>query len=332
MPPARRARARLRDHPAIGCLRADICDREAMAEALADVRARRGRASRGREPCRPVDHRPGCFRQTNVVGTYVLLEAARAYWAALPAERRRRLPLPPCLDRRGLRLAGRRKGCSPRSRPTIRARPIPRARPPSDHLARAWHRTYGLPVDRHQLLQQLRAVPISREADPADDPQRAGGRAAAGLRRRARTCATGSTSRTMRAGCWPCSSGGRVGETYNIGGAQRAAQHRRRATRSAPRWTSSLPAAPPAARALITFVTDRPGHDARYAIDATKLEGELGWAPRRELRERAGRRRCAGISTTRLVASRSAPALWRRPAGARPKSAEAPHMPAYGFW
>ena len=69
---------------------------------------------------------PAAFIDTNVVGTFTLLEAARAYWGGT-----RRLPLPPCLDRRGLRLARRRRGASPRRRPTRRARPIRRPRPPA---------------------------------------------------------------------------------------------------------------------------------------------------------------------------------------------------------
>ncbi len=81
------------------------------------------------------------------------------------------------------------------------------ARPASDHLARAWRRTYGLPVLITNCSQQLRALPFPREADPADDPQRAGGQAAAGLRRRrqyARLAAMSTTTpRALRTGARP---------------------------------------------------------------------------------------------------------------------------------
>ena len=117
---------------------------------------------------------PGAFVATNVVGTCVLLEAARAYWRELPAASARRVPLPPRLHRRGLRLA-RRRGAVHRD---LALRPElalfgeqGRLRPSRPRLAPDL-RPAG---DRDQLLEQLRAVPVSREADPADDPQGAGG-------------------------------------------------------------------------------------------------------------------------------------------------------------
>ena len=96
--------------------------------------------------------------------------------------RARRLPLPPYLDRRGVRLARRRRACSCETTAYDPRSPYSASKAASDHLVRAWHHTYGLPIDHHQLLEQLRAVSVSREADPADDPQRARGQAAAGLR------------------------------------------------------------------------------------------------------------------------------------------------------
>ena len=178
----------------------------------------RRHASCRREPCRPLDRRAGRVHPDQ---RRRHLRAAAGGAAATGARCRRRaarrVPLPPHLDRRGLRLA-RRRG------------PVPR-----DDRLRSALALFGLeggvrssgarlaphlrPADaRHQLLEQLRAVSFPREADPADDPQRARGQAAAGLRRRARTCATGSMSRITRARCCWSPTQGRSGETYCIGG------------------------------------------------------------------------------------------------------------------
>ena len=107
----------------------DICDRPAIDDVFAELPARRRAASRRREPCRPLDrrrralHRDQCRRH---------LHAARGGARLLAHARRRRpraLPLPAHLDRRGVRLAGRRPASSPRPRPTRPTRPTPPARP-----------------------------------------------------------------------------------------------------------------------------------------------------------------------------------------------------------
>ena len=111
-----------------------------------------------------------------------------------------------------------------------------------------------------QLLEQLRPVPVPREADPADDPQRARGQAAAGLRRRAATCATGCTSTTTARRSALCSSAGTPGETYNIGGDSETHEPRRRRHASATSLDELQPRPPQQlTRSLITFVARPPG-------------------------------------------------------------------------
>ena len=119
-------------------------------------------------------------------------------------------------------------------------------------------------------LEQLRAVSVSREADSADDLERARGQAAAGLRRRPCRFATGSMSKTIAAPSSPCS--------------KRAA--RARSTTSAAtarcrtsKWWSRFCAATGKPERLIEYVADRPGHDRRYALSSEKLMRETGWAP-----------------------------------------------------
>ena len=132
--------------------------------------------------------------------------------------RARRVPLPARLDRRGLRLARRRRSGVHRDDAVRAQQPVlgvqGRVRPPRARLS-----PHLRPADAHdELLEQLRPVSVSREADPADDRQRARGQAAAGLRRRPATCATGSTSTITARRFARCSTRGRPGETYNIGG------------------------------------------------------------------------------------------------------------------
>ena len=88
----------------------------------------------------------------------------------------------------------------------------------ADHLVRAYHETYGLRRPGHELLEQLRPLPVPGEAHPAHDPERDRGQGPCPSTATAATCATGSTSRTTaRASAWPWSAGA-PGEKYNIGG------------------------------------------------------------------------------------------------------------------
>jgi len=216
------------------------------------------------------------FVRTNVVGSFTLLEAARGYWAALPQARReafRFLHVSTDEVYGSLGPAGlftEQTPYDPRS-------PYSATKAASDHLARAWFHTYGLPTvvtncsnnygPRHfpekliplVILNALEGRPLPVYGDGSnvrdwlhvEDHARA---LAAVLR------------------------GGRPGETYNIGG-----RSERTNLQVVHAICDALDARSPGAtprRSLITFVADRPGHDRRYAIDATKIERELGWVPR----------------------------------------------------
>ncbi len=216
---------------------------------------------------------------------------ARAVWLE-----RRRLreagPLPPRLDRRGVRLAWAPTGRSRKTTPYAPNSPYAASKAASDHLVRAYHHTYGLPGHHHQLLQQLRTVPVPGEADPADDRERAGGRSRCRSTATARTCGIGCTWRTTAARSIASSSGPSRRDLQR-GRAHRAGQPRPgprplRADRrgSSPRThgcASGSRGSPAAAgkptASLITFVKDRPGHDRRYAIDDAKLARGAGVLP-----------------------------------------------------
>ena len=178
----------------------------------------------------------------------------------------------------------------------------------ADHLARAWHRTYGLPVIVTNCSNNYGPYPVSREADPAHDHQGDGGRAAAGLRHR-----------RERARLDPCRGpcAGDPGRADREAGSARATISAVPASARTSTW--SVPSAPRSTRCcrtgaagprerLITFVADRPGHDARYAIDDAKARAELGWAPRRSFEAGPGRDGALVSRPSRLGGSRSGPA------------------------
>ena len=264
-----------------------------MRRHVSQSTARRGHASCRREPRRPLDRRPGAFIQTNVVGTFALLEAALRYWRALRRAGAARLPLPPHLDRRGVRLARRRGLLHRDDALRRRARPIrPRRRRPT-----IWCAPGTTPTACRSLVtncsQQLRAVSFSREADPADDHQRAS---------RASRCRSTATARNVRDWLYvedharallAVARRRRAGRDLYASAADASARNidvvegdLRAARRAAP---SRRPAA---AQSLIAFVADRPGHDLRYAIDAAQDRARARLAAAGDLRDRHCARRC----------------------------------------
>ena len=258
---------------------------------------------------------PRRFIQTNVVGTFTLLEAARAYWRALPAERRGALPLPPCLDRRGVRLARRRRAVHARTRPTGPTRPIRRARPASDHLVRAWHHTYGLPTlvtncsnnyGPYHFPEKLIPLMIIRALRGETLPVYGKGenvRDWLHVEDHAEALLPGAAARAGPA-------------RPTMSAATASAEHRRRRTHLRACSTSWRPTRPHRPHdELIRFVADRPGHDLRYAIDAAqdRARARLAAAPR--FRERPAPDRALVSRPRGLVGTRHERRISRRAPG-----------------
>ena len=148
----------------------------------------------------------------------------------------------------------------------------------SDHLVRAWHHTYGFPTlttncsnnyGPYQFPEKLIPLMISNALEGKPLPVYGDGQKVRDWLYVGDHCAAIRTVLER----------GRLGETYNIGGDIGAPQPRRRA-RALRRARRRRGRATVGYRSLIQFVTDRPGHDRRYAIDARKIRGELGWKPR----------------------------------------------------
>ena len=253
----------------------DVCDRAGLARLFAshppDAVVHLAAES---HVDRSIDG-PGAFVQTNVVGTYTLLEAARAHWERLDAARRASFRFVHVSTDEVFGSLGP-DGAFREDSPYRPNSPYAASKAGADHLARAWHHTDGLPVIVTNcsnnygpcqfpeklipllILKALKgeALPVYGRGDNVRDWLYVEDHAAALRLVLAR---------------------GTPGETYAIGG------HSERANIAVARTVCALldellPDSPhrPHAR-LITFVEDRPGHDLRYAIDCTKIEDALGW-------------------------------------------------------
>ena len=222
-------------------------------------------------------HGPSAFVETNVVGTFELLEAARAYWQALePAERAAFRFLHVSTDEVYGSLG---ESDPPFSETTAYApnSPYSASKASSDHMVRAYHHTYGLPTlttncsnnyGPWQFPEKLVPLVISNALEGKPLPVYGDGRQVRDW------LYVGDHCEALRA----VLDRGRPGEVYNVGGnSERCNIDVVHAIcdvlqRVRPRDGGY--------RALVTHVGDRPGHDRRYAIDARKIARELGWSPR----------------------------------------------------
>jgi dTDP-glucose 4,6-dehydratase len=265
-------------------VQADICDAKAMGNVFAKYQpdAVMHLAAESHVD-RSIDG-PANFMQTNIIGTFTLLEAARSYWLKLSDDKKSAFRFHHIStdevygDLEGTDdLFTEETSYEPSS-------PYSASKASSDHLVRAWNRTYGLPVIvtncsnnygpyhfpekliPHIILNALSAksLPIYGDGSQIRDWLYVEDHARA---------------------LYMVVSEGEVGETYNIGGHNEKKNIEVVETLCAlldelvPASANSVTQHLKSYKELITFVTDRPGHDVRYAIDAGKIERELGWVP-----------------------------------------------------
>jgi dTDP-glucose 4,6-dehydratase len=269
--------AALQGEPRHHFVRGDIGDAALMAQLLAENRPRAIVNFAAESHVDRSIHGPGEFIQTNIVGTFHLLEAVRAYWGALPADEKSAFRFLHVSTDEVYGSLGKDDPAFAETHAYQPNSPYSASKAASDHLVRAYHHTYGVPVlttncsnnyGPYHFPEKLipliihnalagKPLPIYGDGSNVRDWLYVGDHCAA-IRR--------------------ALADGVPGETYNIGGWNEMTNLEVVHTvcdlldRLSPRATGSY-------REQITYVKDRLGHDRRYAIDATKIERELGWRP-----------------------------------------------------
>jgi dTDP-glucose 4,6-dehydratase len=273
--------ASVADHPNYAFEHADICDAATMKAIFARhqpdavmhlaAESHNDRAIEG-----PLD-----FVRANVMGTAVLLEAARAHWNGLPEDRKAAFRFHHISTDEVFGALGE-DGEFSESTPYDPNSPYSSSKAAADHLVRAWGRTYGLPVvltncsnnyGPYQFPEKLIPTVISRALEGKSIPVYGDGRQVRDWLH---------VDDHAEALLLVLSQGG-LGETYCIGG-DGTKRNIELVKIICGHLDRLAPANTPHAE-KIAFVTDRPGHDFRYAIDASKLREELGWTPKRALEE-----------------------------------------------
>ena len=255
----------------------DICDRALVDRLLAEHRPRAIVHFAAESHVDRSIHGPGEFMRTNVEGTFTLLEAARAYWGALEGEERSSYRfLHVSTDEVYGSLAPdapaftEAHAYQPNS-------PYSASKAASDHLVRAWHHTYGLPVVTTNCSNNYGPYQFPEKLIPLIIVNALAGKSLP-------VYGDGMNVRDWLYVKDHCSAiravlaGGRLGETYNIGGWNEMPNVAIVNTICA-LLDALRPAAQGSYAQQITYVKDRPGHDRRYAIDARKIERELQWRP-----------------------------------------------------
>ena len=255
----------------------DICDRALLDRLFAEHRPRAVVHFAAESHVDRSIHGPGAFVKTNVEGTFTLLEATRAHWSALPAAEKAAFRFHHVSTDEVYGSLSKTDAPFSETDTYEPNSPYSASKAASDHLVRAWHHTYGLPVVTTNCSNNYgpyhfpeKLIPLMIVNALAGKPLPVYGDGQQ-VRDWLYVKDHASAIRAVLAG-------GRVGEVYNIGGWNEKPNIEIVQTICALLDEMQPDAAGSYCR-LVTYVTDRPGHDRRYAIDARKVERELGWKP-----------------------------------------------------
>lgn len=221
---------------------------------------------------------PADFMQTNIIGTYILLEVARQYWLALDTQAKQQFRFHHISTDEVYGDLKNSTDLFVESKPYAPSSPYSASKASSDHLVRAWYRTYSLPTvitncsnnyGPYQFPEKLIPLVILNALDGKSLPIYGDGQQVRDwlyVEDHARALYCVATQ-------------GKIGETYNIGGHNE--KQNIEVVRTICQILDELQPQDNAQRyeSLITFVKDRPGHDLRYAVDASKIYKTLGWQP-----------------------------------------------------
>ncbi len=270
--------ADLEGHGRYRFVQGDICDAQAVARLFTEHQPDAAvHFAAESHVDRSIDG-PEEFLLTNVLGTFRLLEAARTHWKSLPAERAAAFRFLHVSTDEVYGSLGPADPAFSETTPFAPNSPYAASKAGSDHFARAYFHTYGLPVlttncsnnyGPHQFPEKLIPLMILNALDGKGLPIYGDGGNVRDWLYVGDHCA--AVARVLAVG--------RPGETYNVGG-----NHERTNLQIVDTLCAALDRLRPRAdgRSYVeqkTFVADRPGHDRRYAINSAKLQGELGWSP-----------------------------------------------------
>jgi dTDP-glucose 4,6-dehydratase len=268
--------ATLLDDPRHIFIQGDVCDTAQVATLLAQYKPRAIVHFAAESHVDRSIHSPGAFVSTNVNGTFGMLEAARAYWSGLAMAEKAAFRFLHISTDEVYGTLGPNDAPFSETTPYAPNSPYSASKAASDHLVRSYHHTYGMPTLTTNCSNNYGPYHFPEKLIPLMITNARAGKALPiygdGLQVRDWLYVGDHCSAIRRV-----LEAGRPGEVYNVGG--RNEMTNLEVVHTLCDILDRLDPKPASYRAQITYVPDRPGHDRRYAIDARKIERDLGWAP-----------------------------------------------------